>query len=106
MAEPVEPATEIPKEESMEEPRDAELVEPFLGCTAVDPSNAPKEELSDDDLINMSTQSIPDRPTSSREALDRDKFILNRLREIELSSDSEGHAFVALDHRTMNKGEK
>ena len=44
MAEPVEPATEIPKEESMEEPRDAELVEPFLGCTAIDPSNAPKED--------------------------------------------------------------
>ena len=107
MAKPVEPADEIPKEESMEDTRDAEPVEPFHGCTAIDPSNAPKEELSDDDVVTMSTRSTPDRPTSSREVLDRDKFIMSRFQgEIELSSDSESHAFVALDHRTMNKGEK
>ena len=107
MAKPVETAEEIPKEEKMDDALDAEPVEPFHGCTAIDPSNAPKEELSDDDVVTMSTRSTPDRPTSSREVLDRDKFIMSRFQgEIELSSDSDGHAFVALDHRTMNKGEK
>ena len=64
MAKPVETAEETPKEENMDDALDAEPVEPFHGCTAIDPSNAPKEELSDDDVVTMSTRSTPDRPTS------------------------------------------